>query len=285
MSTDITMLSEGGEPIGPCLSPSTFTLPVSSSNKRYELWSIRVPVDCNVQDIFHGKTLSLTQHRSGSGGHAYDKVVCTMSNDDGEVYALIQGEEAECHSYRILSKVTDANNQDDEEDSSLVEEENKEKEEEKKNRMKPLYKFDRHLNFMQDTCIVQEMLILPQHQVDMKYAPSAELAPEPHTTIAVAGEKQHGGKVKTPQQQQSFRAAYASVSQKSNLKRRWNPPGGSSAVAVMQQDVTATITSPSSNKKLKAVKVESTPETKEKKEKKHKKSDKKEKKKRKSDTK
>ena len=88
--------------------------------------------------------------------------------------------------YRILSK---AGNRDNDDDSSSVEGDETEtgkREAVSKNQMTPLYTFDLHLNFLQGTRIVQEMLVWPQHQVNKYVAPSVDEAPPPNIVVSLS---------------------------------------------------------------------------------------------------
>jgi len=193
---------------GPCLSASTFSMPFSTPNSNYELWSVRVPVDCDVAEVFHGKTLKMIRHGAGSQS-------VTITNMDGEVaHALVPDEGTSFQSHRVLSKVdVDSISQNDMKDK----------------RMKPIYKFERAFNFIQDINMVQNMLVLPQHEVDLKLAPSSELAPPCAT--ALSNENRGKGSA-LPKQTHSFRAAYEPILQKTNLKRRLIPPGSCSEVTL-----------------------------------------------------
>jgi hypothetical protein len=209
-----------GASFGPCLPASTFELPTHANSDQYELWSIRVPVDCDVTQVFHGKTLTITGHSTNS---TRQNIICPISNLDGDiVHALIQDEGADFQSHRILSKVVD----DDNDDPKM---------------MKPAYKFDRAFHLLQDCSIVQRMIILPQHQVDTMLAPNVDVAPAPESngiTGMLPIDKRHAGKASKalPQQIHSFRAAYEPIPQKTNLKRRWIPSGSCSTAVFSQQE-------------------------------------------------
>lgn len=193
---------------GPCLNASTFSIPVSTPNSHYELWSVRVPVDCDVAEVFHGKTLKIIRHGAGSQS-------ITITNMDGEVaHALVPDEGTSFQSHRVLSRVDDDSISQDDMKGKL---------------MKPVYKFDKAFNFIQDINMVQNVLVLPQHEVDLKLAPSSELAP----ACATASSNVNRGRASAlPTQTHSFRAAYEPILQKQNLKRRLIPPGSCSEVAL-----------------------------------------------------
>jgi hypothetical protein len=215
-----------GMPFGPCLPASTFKIP-SEVDTELELWSIRVPVDCDITEVFHGK--KLTMRGLGSTASTSQNIVCTLSDVDGDIaHALIQDEGVDFQSHRVLSKVVD-------EDDGIMDESES---------MRPLYKFDRSFHFLQDSSIVQDLFVLNQHQVDTKLAPNAMAAPAPEAVINIEipskemrrGSKGTSSSKALPQQVHSFRAAYGPVPQKTNLKRRWKPSGSCSAAVYVPQE-------------------------------------------------
>jgi hypothetical protein len=214
-----------GMPYGPCLPACTFKIPSEVDNE-LELWSIRVPVDCDITQVFHGKKLTMRGH--GSTASMSQNIVCTLSDVDGDIaHALIQDEGVDFQSHRVLTKVVD-------EDDDIMDE---------SETMRPLYKFDRSFHFLQDSSIVQGLFVLNQHQVDKKLAPNAMAAPVPEAVVNIetpSKEVRRGSKGTSskafPQQGHSFRAAYGPVPQKTNLKRRWKPSGSCSAAVYVPQE-------------------------------------------------
>lgn len=205
-----------GISFGPSLPACTFEIP-SEINNGLELWSIRVPFDCDITQVFHGKKWTMRGHLHTASSTSQN-VVCTLSDVDGGIaHALIQDEGVDFQSYRVLSKVVD----DDDMDESET--------------MRPRYKFDRSFHFLQDSNIIQGLLVLNQHEVDKKLAPNSVEAPAPEgasDTMELPSKEMlrgcKGSKTLPQQQVHSFRAAYEPVPQKTNLKRRWTPSGSCS---------------------------------------------------------
>lgn len=211
------------------IDPPSFTLPPDyyTNPTRYELWSIRVPIQFDLQTLDNVE-LSVKLDKDGKE----DQVPATAATGsfstlstfkmNGVKYALTNGHFAENETFRLLVK--DEGGDDDKDDDDFDgkrhddsdndnysnNKRNGDDDETKKKRMHPApTPFHRHVNLM--------MMMMPSSsQGDegggdgTNLAPSIERAPPPSNNDGT---------------EQMLRRAYRPVPQANGLKRRWKPIG------------------------------------------------------------
>jgi len=195
------------------LDPPTFSLKNYNTNNqynavdsdRYELWSIRLPVNITAQEL-NGRQLSIpVSSKACLSGEAIPAAASNNTkestkpisfvNKKGETYTLRWGQTKDNESFRLLLRHRERNGQDDDANNTT-------------NYMMPVnIPFQRHINaasFLEETA-------------ETKLAPGIDTAPRPNLT--------------TGDTTFQMRKAYETVPQKTGLKRRWMPSGSVGAAA------------------------------------------------------
>jgi hypothetical protein len=241
---------ETGEPLGERMDlPQGLILPddFESNPGRYEIWSIRVPVNFDAEQMLHKQKLTFTT----KNGVANSKLSCMLTDKSsendasaGKHQALVETEDTECSSMRILTKCKSRrSSENDEEENTAAE-------------FKPTLHFDREFHLVGDPNVVEDVLVKSNLKLDTELAPSLEKVQE--SNLDTKG--------------YPWRVPYTVVPQATNLKRKWTPPGSNSSIAkarlvstaIKIQDEVKTTT------KTKAQKDKSKSKHKHRKEKKHK---------------
>lgn len=248
------------------IAPPSFQIPLDATDPdRYEVWSLRAPVDVDVHALLDGATLDANSTLLLPSSHTTSNVLARFhskkeGDDDGEEYALVVADDVESQDMRLL--VPNRGDGDDDSDGG----------DDAPKMLRTCGTFGRQINLVSASAIAGGGG--GENAGELALAPSLENAPPPATKSKDVKEEKGRGIVNGTVEH--IRHAYAPVPQRSGLKRRWAMPGAATSKPIVEK--VAAVESKTKKSRTETTAEESmvpkTPETKEKKKK-----DKKEKKK------
>lgn len=186
------------------LEPPTFQLPddVGAPNSRWEVWSVRLPDGVSLADL------------DGSSTTVIGSTSTVIETSNGRSLVFQKGDPCENACFRILQPATkgdrrnnlSSSNEEDPSDDSDSSDHDDDKDDDDDDEDSKMYYQPSPVTFARHWNVVSYLPPL----VETELAPSLDSAPTPSQHIT------------------TLRHAYAPVPQRTGLKRRWTPIGGTS---------------------------------------------------------